>query len=204
MLILSRLSYLSFRSQLKLVKCSNLMVCDINTSDPYAVVSIGSKPVKGVINSEEGVQDWLEQARTEIKYENLNPDFNEQFDILVYDKNNDLLRVGLWDYDFAKSDDKMGYFLLDLRNVPLLENVEINDGVLVDGHGGTIHLSYYYLPLVKSNDIKKTENEEEAFLMNVPKFSSSVDKLRRTTSSLFSEMDSFNMVLTLKQLFSFI
>ncbi|PWA41489.1 C2 domain-containing protein [Artemisia annua] len=68
----------------------NLAVRDINTSDPYIIIRMGAQ-----------------KLRTRIMERDVNPVWNEDLTIFVYDT--DLpIKLEVYDHDFFSTDDKMG------------------------------------------------------------------------------------------------
>ncbi|EKX38147.1 hypothetical protein GUITHDRAFT_77473, partial [Guillardia theta CCMP2712] len=76
---------------LDLVAGRGLEAMDSNgTSDPYAVIQVGS-----------------EKRKSKVIKKDLNPEWNEKFEMVVSDLN-DSLRVSVWDKDLIGSDDLIG------------------------------------------------------------------------------------------------
>jgi hypothetical protein len=70
---------------IKIVKCNNLIVGDITTSDPYVKITIRD-----------------EEFMTDVMYKTLNPEWNDaEFWFLIYDKNMEHVHVEVWDKDLG-------------------------------------------------------------------------------------------------------
>ncbi|GAX81322.1 hypothetical protein CEUSTIGMA_g8753.t1 [Chlamydomonas eustigma] len=92
------------------VSASNLRIADTftPTSDPYAVLSIGAS-----------------SARTEVIMRNLNPQWDKRLMLYVGDLEKDVLKVRLFDMDFLKSDDDLGYAMLPLKGMQDAHDMEV-------------------------------------------------------------------------------
>lgn len=80
---------------IKLVSCQNLIVKDFLSSDPYCVLNIG-----------------LQSRKSQVKYKNLNPTYNEQFSFSW--NGEDPLLIDIYDKDELSKDDHMGKSEVDL------------------------------------------------------------------------------------------
>lgn len=73
---------------------------DFLTSDPFAVVTIGSQSL----------------GRTKVVMRNLNPVWNEQMSTPLLHRSA-TLRVSLYDFDYASTDDDLGYVEVNLASL---------------------------------------------------------------------------------------
>ena len=116
------------------------------------------------------MKNWHEVARTDVIYANLNPVFNdEEFDIFVHDKANQILKIAMFDWDsdidISKiasfgADECLGHILLDLEEVSTRDTKEIEGDKLIGVEHGSLSFAYNYLSLAKS--VKKIQKMEPA------------------------------------------
>jgi Ca2+-dependent lipid-binding protein len=76
--------------RLTIQRCSHLIVKDMFSSDPYVIVSVGVK-LPGQPSSE--IKEWTEVGRTDVVPKSLNPTFGETFEILLYDKSVQFVKI---------------------------------------------------------------------------------------------------------------
>lgn len=73
---------------------------DFTSSDPYVQI-----------------QSSGQEFKTAMKTRDLNPTFDETFDVLVYDKLCQTIEIKVFDYDFGKSDNFLGRTSIDLSTL---------------------------------------------------------------------------------------
>jgi hypothetical protein len=129
--------------QVKVIKGVNLPIADSNgKSDPYCRFFIGD-------------DDKHQIFKTEVIKKNLNPVWNEAFEVEVKTRIDSKFRVEVWDYDRGVGDDSLGEALIDLEQ---LEPFQQKDVVLTlinpskdakpptNGQPSTIHLNLLFKP----------------------------------------------------------
>ena len=95
--------------QVQAIGARQLKAMDRNgLSDPYLKLQIGNSTHK------------RQKCQTKIVKKNLNPEWNETFELLVTDVN-DVLKVSIFDSDLFGSDDLIGHTLLPLSEIVGLE-----------------------------------------------------------------------------------
>uniref|UniRef100_A0A7N0V5Q2 Synaptotagmin-3-like n=1 Tax=Kalanchoe fedtschenkoi TaxID=63787 RepID=A0A7N0V5Q2_KALFE len=108
----------------KVVRAMKLLKMDlIGASDPYVKLSLSG--------------ERLPAKKTSIKMKNLNPEWNEDFKLLVKDPETQVLQLHVYDWEKLKTHDKLGMQVIPLRSlVPnetqtftlnLLKNTDPND-----------------------------------------------------------------------------
>ena len=75
----------------------------LGTSDPYVKFRIGNR-----------------RSKSNTIFKDLNPVWNELF-VMKVDNVSDQMKVKVYDYDYALTDDFMGYAFVDLSNLALGE-----------------------------------------------------------------------------------
>lgn len=98
----------------------NLIPMDPNgLSDPYVKIRLIDNTQED-ISKKKNDSDKKKKFKTKVVYKNLNPEFNETFDItLDAEDYNRRLYVAVWDWDRASRNDFMGclsFGVLELRN----------------------------------------------------------------------------------------
>ncbi|KAK6100352.1 C2 domain family protein [Brugia pahangi] len=120
--------------RLKIVEARNLENRDIKftksmASDPYCQIHVGSQ-----------------FYRTKTIDNNLNPVWNEYFEFVVDQANGQKLRIELFDYDKASSDEELGTLTIDLINVK--EKKSLDDWFPLDAcKHGDIHIQAAWMNL---------------------------------------------------------
>ncbi|KAG0484529.1 hypothetical protein HPP92_008429 [Vanilla planifolia] len=108
----------------KVVRASNLLKMDfLGKSDPYVKLSLSG--------------ERLPSKKTSVKMNNLNPEWNETFKLIVKDPQTQVLQLHLYDWEKVKVHDKLGMQVVPLSSlVPhetkeftlnILKNLNLND-----------------------------------------------------------------------------
>ncbi|KAI0499734.1 hypothetical protein KFK09_017942 [Dendrobium nobile] len=108
----------------KVVRALNLLKMDIlGKSDPYVKLSLSG--------------ERLPSKKTSVKMSNLNPEWNENFKLIVKDPQTQVLQLRLYDWEKVKSHDKLGMQVVSLNSLApyemkeftldLLKNLNPND-----------------------------------------------------------------------------
>ncbi|XP_042521246.1 synaptotagmin-3-like isoform X1 [Macadamia integrifolia] len=108
----------------KVIRAVKLLRMDfLGASDPYVKVSLTG--------------ERLPAKKTTIKMKNLNPEWNEQFKLIVKDPESQALQLHVYDWDKVGSHDKLGMQVVPLRflspheakefTLDLLKNTDAND-----------------------------------------------------------------------------
>lgn len=84
-------------------------------SDPYATVGLGGRKTEPL---------HKQARRTATISDNLNPGWDEEFEVDVYSRELQFLWVQCYDEDDYSADDKLGEVVLPLMSYPPLETVE--------------------------------------------------------------------------------
>lgn len=130
---------------LKIIKGIDLMAVNLfGGSDPY-------------INLHSVDQTF----RTTTKKLNCNPVWNEEFQVLVYDKETQEVECNVYDYDVARKNTFLGRFTV------LLSKLQANHVItkqfdLVDVKGGKVLVSCRYAPLVKKSEVTSPGGKKRA------------------------------------------
>ena len=90
----------------------------------------------------------------------LNPEWNESFDIMIYDKACQFVDFTLYDYDQLSAGDFLGKTTISMACLPLLVE-EVFDLDLMDVKTGSLQISCQYSPLKKNTEDKATEEAEK-------------------------------------------
>ena len=86
--------------RITIIRATDIRVADLMSSDPYVRVECNGRVF-----------------RTRVKPQNLNPEYNETFEVDVSDPA-EMLRVSLWDWDRLSADDFLGDVMIQLGNLP--------------------------------------------------------------------------------------
>ncbi|KAL0912982.1 hypothetical protein M5K25_016407 [Dendrobium thyrsiflorum] len=108
----------------KVVRALNLLKMDIlGKSDPYVKLSLSG--------------ERLPSKKTSVKMSNLNPEWNENFKLIVKDPQTQVLQLRLYDWEKVKAHDKLGMQVVPLNSLTpyemkeftldLLKNMNPND-----------------------------------------------------------------------------
>ncbi|XP_024017342.1 synaptotagmin-1-like [Morus notabilis] len=99
----------------------------LGASDPYVKLKL--------------TEDKLPSKKTTVKHKNLNPEWNEEFNMVVKDPQSQALELLVFDWEQVGKDDKMGMNVVPLKDIPacipaeepkvltldLLKNMDLND-----------------------------------------------------------------------------
>lgn len=91
------------------------MIKDIISSDPYAVISLGGKII----------------GKTKTIMRTLSPTWNETFSIPILHCKTPL-RISIYDFDFANTDDQLGQVEIDMTKLKLNEQNSLKVDVISD------------------------------------------------------------------------
>ncbi|OMO92773.1 C2 calcium-dependent membrane targeting [Corchorus olitorius] len=108
----------------KVVRAMKLKKKDLlGASDPYVKLKL--------------TEDKLPSRKTTVKHKNLNPEWNEEFDIVVKDPETQALELRVYDWEQVGRHDKMGLNVIPLKELTpeepktftldLLKNMDLND-----------------------------------------------------------------------------
>ncbi|XP_058215567.1 synaptotagmin-1-like [Rhododendron vialii] len=138
----------------KVLKAMNLRKKDLlGASDPYVKVKL--------------TEDKLASKKTKVKQRNLNPEWNEEFNLVVKDPETQALELQVFDWEQVGKHDKMGMNVVPLKELPpdepkvvtldLLKNMDPND-VQNEKSRGKLVVELTYKPF-KEEDIPKEFDE---------------------------------------------
>ncbi|WVZ03786.1 hypothetical protein V8G54_024592 [Vigna mungo] len=127
----------------------------LGASDPYVKLKL--------------TDDKLPSKKTTVKHKNLNPEWNEEFNMIVKDPDSQVLEVNVYDWEQVGKHDKMGMNVISLKEVSpeepkrftldLLKNMDPND-VQNEKSRGQIVLELTYKPF-KEEDLAKGFEETQ-------------------------------------------
>ncbi|XP_047325567.1 synaptotagmin-2-like [Impatiens glandulifera] len=137
----------------KVVRALKLKKKDLlGASDPYVKLKL--------------TDDKLPSKKTTVKHKNLNPEWNEDFNIVVKDPENQVLEIDVYDWEQVGKHDKMGMNLIPLKELEpeqtkemtleLLKNADPND-VQNEKSRGQIVVEVMYKPF-KEDEIPKDDD----------------------------------------------
>ncbi|WOL07318.1 synaptotagmin-2-like [Canna indica] len=131
----------------------------LGKSDPYVTLKLSDENLPG--------------KKTSVKRSNLNPEWNEEFKLVVKDPESQALQFSVYDWEQVGKHEKMGMNIVPLKDLTpdetktltleLLKNLDPNDPQN-DKSRGQIVLELRYKPFKEgdaSNDISEDENEIE-------------------------------------------
>lgn len=98
--------------------------------------------------------------KTTVKMKTLNPEWNESFDIMIYDKECQFVDFTLYDYDQLSAGDFLGKTTISMQCLPKLVE-EVFELDLMDVKKGSLNISCLYTPLKKNTEEKATEEAEK-------------------------------------------
>ncbi|XP_058225492.1 synaptotagmin-2 [Rhododendron vialii] len=138
----------------KVLKAMKLKKKDLlGASDPYVKLKL--------------TEDKLPSKKTTVKHKNLNPEWNEEFNIVVKDPQSQALEINVYDWEQVGKHDKMGLNVLPLKELApeepkvvtldLLKNMDPND-VQNEKSRGQIVLELMYKPF--TDDEMPNQSEE--------------------------------------------
>ncbi|XP_010266820.1 PREDICTED: synaptotagmin-2-like [Nelumbo nucifera] len=121
----------------------------LGASDPYVKLKL--------------TEDKLPSKKTTVKHKNLNPEWNEEFNMVVKDPETQALEINVYDWEQVGKHDRMGMNVIPLKDLPpdeskvitldLLKNMDPND-VQNEKSRGQIVMEVTYKPF-KEDDIPK-------------------------------------------------
>jgi hypothetical protein len=127
---------------IQILRCHNLIIGDITTSDPFVEIHY---------------QD--EVFTTPVIYKTLNPEWEEMyFDLLIYDLENVSLKLVVLDHDFTQEADFLGSLEIKLNRDQIMKLQKKKESFaknLMNGENGSIEYSLNYTTL--SSAMKSTE-----------------------------------------------
>ncbi|KAG6709254.1 hypothetical protein I3842_06G122700 [Carya illinoinensis] len=134
----------------KVVRAMKLKKKDLlGASDPYVKLKL--------------TEDKLPAKKTTVKHKNLNPEWNEEFNIVVKDPQTQSLEIRVYDWEQVGKHDKMGMTVVPLKELSpeelkvmtldLLRNMDLND-VSNDKSRGQLLVELTYKPF-KEEDLTK-------------------------------------------------
>ncbi|KAG2703160.1 hypothetical protein I3843_06G116700 [Carya illinoinensis] len=134
----------------KVVRAMKLKKKDLlGASDPYVKLKL--------------TEDKLPAKKTTVKHKNLNPEWNEEFNIVVKDPQTQSLEIRVYDWEQVGKHDKMGMTVVPLKELSpeelkvmtldLLRNMDLND-VSNDKSRGQLVVELTYKPF-KEEDLTK-------------------------------------------------
>ncbi|KAJ7265830.1 hypothetical protein O6H91_Y403100 [Diphasiastrum complanatum] len=148
----------------KVIRATNLRKKDLmGKSDPYVTLSLG--------------EGKLRKKKTTVKLNNLNPEWNESFQLIVQDPEVQTLELHVYDWEKVGPPDKLGMQVIPLNDlVPeetktltldLLKNMDPNDPANQRHRGQlTVELTY---KLFKEDATFSNEEEDESTVEKAPK-----------------------------------
>lgn len=127
------------------IKGENLLKMDANASDPYVRLQIKGQP------------DYTQQ-RTKTVDNNLNPVWDQTYDLVCNDWNTDVLLVDLYDEDLVNDDQMMDQLAFPINQWPIGTHVDYNDNIKYKGKdAGRLYLGIDVIdvntPIVQNRDI---------------------------------------------------
>ncbi|KAL4575470.1 hypothetical protein LXL04_022314 [Taraxacum kok-saghyz] len=146
----------------KVIKAMKLKKKDLlGASDPYAKLTL--------------TDDKLPSKKTTVKHKNLNPEWNEEFNLLVKDPEVQSLEIMVYDWESVGKHDKMGINVVPLKNLTpeesktltldLLKNTDPNDHQN-DKSRGQIVIELTYKPF--GEDQMPTDVEQVSAMQKAP------------------------------------
>lgn len=128
----------------------------LGASDPYVKLKL--------------TEDKLTSKKTTVKLKNLNPEWNEEFNMVVKDPKSQALEVNVFDWEQVGKHDKMGLNVIPLKELTpeepkvmtldLLKNMDPND-VQNEKSRGQIVLELMYKPFTDEETPKESEDPNE-------------------------------------------
>ncbi|KGN61930.1 synaptotagmin-1 isoform X1 [Cucumis sativus] len=141
----------------KVVKAMNLRKKDLlGASDPYMKLKL--------------TDDKLPSKKTSVKHNNLNPEWNEEFKLVVRDPESQALELHVYDWEQIGKHDKMGMNVVPLKDLPpdevkvltlALRKKTDSDGIENEKDHGQVVVELKYRPF-KEDEIPKGFEEMHA------------------------------------------
>ncbi|XP_012480059.1 synaptotagmin-1 [Gossypium raimondii] len=140
----------------KVLRASKLKKKDfLGASDPYVKLKL--------------TEDKLTSKKTTVKHKNLNPEWNEEFDMIVKDPQTQALELHVIDWEQVGKHDKMGMNVVPLKELTadepkgftleLLKNMDLNDAQNEKSRG-QLEVELTYKPF-KEDEMPKTFEESK-------------------------------------------
>ncbi|KAB2091468.1 hypothetical protein ES319_A03G193100v1 [Gossypium barbadense] len=140
----------------KVLRASKLKKKDfLGASDPYVKLKL--------------TEDKLTSKKTTVKHKNLNPEWNEEFDMIVKDPQTQALELHVIDWEQVGKHDKMGMNVVPLKELTadkpkgftleLLKNMDLNDAQNEKSRG-ELEVELTYKPF-KEDEMPKTFEESK-------------------------------------------
>ncbi|XP_017634117.1 synaptotagmin-1-like [Gossypium arboreum] len=140
----------------KVLRASKLKKKDfLGASDPYVKLKL--------------TEDKLNSKKTTVKHKNLNPEWNEEFDMIVKDPQTQALELHVIDWEQVGKHDKMGMNVVPLKELTadkpkgftleLLKNMDLNDAQNEKSRG-QLEVELTYKPF-KEDEMPKTFEESK-------------------------------------------
>ncbi|KAH1098843.1 hypothetical protein J1N35_015764 [Gossypium stocksii] len=140
----------------KVLRASKLKKKDfLGASDPYVKLKL--------------TEDKLTSKKTTVKHKNLNPEWNEEFDMIVKDPQTQALELHVIDWEQVGKHDKMGMNVIPLKELTadkpkgftleLLKNMDLNDAQNEKSRG-QLEVELTYKPF-KEDEMPKTFEESK-------------------------------------------
>ena len=143
--------------ELILVSGVDLVIKNFVSSDPFAILSLMDKTFK-----------------TKTILGTIQPQWNEKFDFLVYDKKTQGVNIQVYDQDLFKVPDDMGKCILELKDLPFHETIRL-EIPLKGVEQGKIIVDCTYTPLVhrfhvEDGQPENSRGDQSAFLVGFQKY----------------------------------
>nr|GEW99855.1 synaptotagmin-2-like isoform X1 [Tanacetum cinerariifolium] len=146
----------------KVIKAMKLKKKDLlGASDPYAKLKL--------------TDDKLPSKKTTVKHKNLNPEWNEEFNLVVKDPEVQALEIMVFDWESVGKHDKMGINVVPLKDLApeepktltldLLKNLDPNDAQNEKSRGQIV-VEVMYKPFAE--DEMTTDIEESSAMQKAP------------------------------------
>ncbi|XP_073012315.1 synaptotagmin-2-like [Typha latifolia] len=147
----------------KVVRANNLRKKDfMGKSDPYVKLKL--------------LDDKLPSKKTTVKRNNLNPEWNEEFNLVVKDPETQSLELRVYDWEQVGKHERMGVNIIQLKDLTpdetktlsldLLKNMDLND-IQNEKVRGQLVLEVAYKPF-KEEDLPKDISEDTSVLEKAP------------------------------------
>lgn len=141
----------------KILRAMNLKKKDLlGASDPYVKLKL--------------TESKLPSKKTPVRHKNLNPEWNEEFNMVVKDPESQALELSVYDWEQIGKHDKMGMNVIPLKDLTpdesktmtlnLLKNMDVNDAQN-DKDRGQIMVELTYKPF-KEDELPKDFEDNDA------------------------------------------
>ncbi|KAL2346043.1 hypothetical protein Fmac_000043 [Flemingia macrophylla] len=148
----------------KVIRAMKLKKKDLlGASDPYVVLKL--------------IEDNLASKKTTVKHKNLNPEWNEEFSLIVKDPETQSLEIRVYDWEQVGKHDKMGMNRIPLKEVvpdepkfftvDLLKNMKPNDAQNEKSRGQVV-LELTYKPFKEEELAKGLSFDRAQSLVKAP------------------------------------